>query len=472
MAALLSACAATAPTTIATRHVPTWAYDDATVQSVCNGGQGASPALVDRWLTYAESNCGPESLTHKALTDCSQGGVTYCTPVAYVEPNWSYRANARPILGACNPSVSPDEPESWWLHVPGTTTPSPENRVTTAAGGGGTLLDQTTQAVRAWFQAYARQCLGGYPALMIDDTGASLAALLFSSTGGQSATSEISGNAGLVAAHEQLAAALTRADGSGYLQIDNGLPANNSLAPPFPLLGHPAGVRGLIAEGAPLGGGLITPDAADPPAPDPAYYATLLDELAYVDTRGGDDFIVLLSDDPSGSTSARLSQQATEMLGYSGDHVVDWANLETGDAAAGDLSVWPEEGIVPTDPVRSMTAPAGSGCLAGDGAVCTGGGHVDLQVHGAPGVYVREFHDCYDQGSLFGPCAAIVNDTAAGHTVAPGWLTQTYRSEISLRGGDVQSGGTVAVDGVPFAAGSTVIGPWSAMLLAGARGSG
>jgi len=248
-----------------------------------------------------------------------------------------------------------------------------------AAGGGGTLLDQTTQAVRAWFQAYARQCLGGYPALMIDDTGASLAALLFSSTGGQSATSEISGNAGLVAAHEQLAAALTPRRRLGVSADRQRTAGQQQPGAAVPVARPSAGVRGLIRRGRTAGRG---PDHARRPPTLPPRTRLLRHAPRRARLRrhrGGDDFIVLLSYDPSGSTSARLIQQATEMLGYSGDHVVDWANLETGDAAAGDLSVWPEEGIVPTDPVRSMTAPAGSGCLAGDGAVCTGGGHVDLQ---------------------------------------------------------------------------------------------
>ena len=51
-----------------TRHVPTWAYDDG-----CVGGKGASAKLVRAWVTYAESNCGPEN--PKVLADCHAGGV-------------------------------------------------------------------------------------------------------------------------------------------------------------------------------------------------------------------------------------------------------------------------------------------------------------------------------------------------------------------------------------------------------------
>jgi hypothetical protein len=472
LAAVLSACGATSvPRTIRATHVPTWAYDDGNAVDPCNGGGGAPPSLVEHWLTYAESNCGSESLTTKALTDCIRDGVTHCTPVAYVEANWNYAANPARNQGSCNPVVSPDQPETWWLHIPGTVAPGPENRLSTTATGGGNLVNQTTAAVRSWFQSYVRHCLRDYPALMMDDTGTAPSALLLDSVGSYAASSEIFSGSALVAAHQQMAEAMTHSDGSAYLQIDNGLSANNNLAAPFALLSHPSSVRGLVAEGAPMANGLITPDAADPPASDPVYYATLLDELAHVDNLGGNDFVVLLSYDRSGTVSARLMQQATEMLGYSGGHVVDWADLETGDAAAHDLAVWPEEGVVPTDPVESMQAPGGRGCLGGDGAVCTSAGHHDLEVRGTPGVYVREFRACYDRGVLFGACAAIANDTGNQYAVPSGWLTQDYRWQIGLSGGDVQSGGTVNIHGQAFTAGSTTIGPWSAMLLSGARGA-
>jgi hypothetical protein len=459
------------PARIAARHVPTWAYDDGTPAGACNGGTGAAPSLVDRWVTYAESNCGPESLTTKAVHDCIHGGVRYCTPVAYLEANWNYEVNADPRLGVCDPVVPSSEPETWWLHTPGSSNPEPATRLQTAAGGGGYLLNQRTPAVRAWFARYVRNCLADYPALMLDDTGAGVASLLFSSAGAYASSREIDSSAALVAGHQEMAAALSQPGGRrrGPLQIDNGLSANDSLAPPFRLLNHPGSVRGLIAEGAPVDDGLITPDAADPPSSDPNFYATLLDELARVDNMGDADFVVLLSYDRTGSPTARLIQQATVMLGADGGHVVDWADLETGDSGAADLAVWPEEGIVPTDPIKSMSAPSGRGCLAGVGVVCPAGGHHDLQAPGAPGVYVREFDACYDRGALFGPCAAIVNDTATGRTVAEAWLTQDYDWQIGLRGGDVQSGGTVEPHGAPFRAGATVIAPWSAMLLAGPR---
>ena len=56
----------------------------------------------------------------------------------------------------------------------------------------------------------------------------------------------------------------------------------------------------------------------------------------------------------------------------------------------------------------TLTGGAGpTTILAGNGNVCSTGGHNDIQV--APGVYRREFGTCYDKGVRFGACAAIVS---------------------------------------------------------------
>ena len=410
-------------------HVPTWAYADH-----CNGGTGAPVALVRQWVSYAESNCGAIDLN--VLTDCGTGTAQYCTSVQYVDPNRIYGQGSVPI--------APNALESWWLHEPGYS--DSQHRLSVSGYGGGFFLNQANPAVDGWFQNFLRVGYNGYDALMVDDTSAALSEELYGS--GANSSQELNSNAQLISAHEQLASSLTHVDGSPFVQIDNGIDPNPYVQAPFALLDHPGTVNGVISEGAPISNGTLTP-----------YYSSLLDDMAYIDGTA-DDFIVLLSYDPSGSLQARRVQAATVLLGYAPGHTVSWSDLEQN---SNDLAVWPEQGIVPTDPVQTMAQPGGSGCLQGQGKICASGGHNDLQV--APGVYRREFAACYNQSALIGPCAAIVNTGGAAVTVKPSWLTGTYRHELTMSGGDVQSGGTVNVAGAPFAAGSTTVPSQDALIL-------
>lgn len=411
-------------------HVATWAYDDG-----CNGGTGATAALVQGWVSYAESNCGASA--SKALTDCHGTGRTECTAVAYLDTNKIY-GDSVPIAQSAQ--------EGWWLHVPGYGDQA--HRLRTSDFGGGYLLNQRNPAVRGWFRNYVQTKLNSYDALMMDDTNASLAAELFDT--GQTRSDEITTDAALRDAHEAMASAVTHANGSPLLQIDNGLNVNPYLPTPFGMLNKPSAVNGLIAEGEPMSNGTMT-----------GYYSTLLDDLAYVD-HTSNDFIVLLSYDASGALRARRVQAATTLLGYKTDHVVSWSDLEQN---SDNLAVWPEQGLVPTRPVQTMGAPTGSGCLAGTGRVCARGGHNDLQV--APGVYRREFAACFNHGSAIGKCAVIVNTTGGAVTIKRAWLTQRYSHQITFVGGDVQSGGTIDVAGAPLTAGATAVGAHDASLLAG-----
>lgn len=412
-------------------HIPTWAYDDG-----CSGGAGAPASLVRRWVTYAESNCGPNAT--KVLSDCHSSATTYCAAVQYLDASKIYRSASVPI--------ALDARENWWLHVRGHRDAA--HRVAVPEFGGGDQLDQANPAVGAWFRRYVRANHDSYDALMTDDTAASLKAQF-----GAVPTDEIRTDDALRAAHEQLARALTHTDGTPFLQIDNGITANPYLPSATLLLDRPAAVRGLIDEGEPENNGRM---------PNPRWgYPTLLDEMAEVD-HTADDFEVLLGYDLAGSLQSRRVQATTVLLGYAAGHTVSWSNLER---QSKNLAVWPEEGIVPGAAVQSMSQPGGAGCLAGSGAVCATGGHNDLEV--SPGVYRREFSTCYDEGVSFGPCAAIVNSTSSPVTVSAAWLEQSYGHEITMSGGDVQSGGRLDLTGSAFTAGSTTVAPEDALLLAG-----
>jgi hypothetical protein len=406
-------------------HVETWAYDDG-----CSGGNGASADLVRQWVTYAESSCGWEDT--KALSDCQSDGTTYCTSVEYLDANRIYSQGSVPVAQSAQ--------ESWWLHEPGHSDAA--HRISVSGYGGGNILNDANPAVDNWFQNFVQYHYNSYDALMMDDIGPTVSLQLYGS--GYSSSDEITTNSGMVSAHDDMASAVTHTNGSRFLQIDNGISPNPNVVPPLAELNHPGTVTGLVAEGAPEDDGTMPAASWE--------YTTLLDEMSYVD-HTANDFMVLLSYDQAGSVTARSVQAATALLGYSPGHTVSWSDLEQNNT---DLAIWPEEGIYPTHPVQTMNEPSGKGCLTGTGQVCTGGGHTDLQV--APGVFRREFKQCYNRGAAIGPCATIVNANGSAVTVKRDWLTLPLHHQITLQGGDVQSGGTVNVTGAAFTPGTTIPG--------------
>ena len=415
-------------------HVATWAFDDS-----CNGGAGASAALVRRWLSYAESDCGPDA--SKARTNCHAGAHNFCHVMQYLDTDWDYADGSVPLGGIAG--------DGWWLHEP---SPNQGTRIFSNVLGGGFLINQMDGAVRAFFRSYVRQHFNRDDGLMMDWQSPGLPMELYYSTCGCSSTTEIRSNAKLRAAHELMSAALTHDNGRPFMQADNSLPTNPYEPQGLDLLNHTTGVDGLVAEGEPEDNGSLD-----------QYYSTLLDQMAYIinRTRG---FVVPLSHGAAGASyqlQSRQVQEATILLAYRPGRVVDWADLEDGSR---DLAVWPEEGIYPTEPVESMRGPHGPGCLAGTGRICSRGGHNDLQVQ--RGVYRREFAACYLRRAPFGACTAIVNTTRHWVTVSSRWLTRRYHHQITFVGGDVQSGGSVDVRGASFRANATAVAPQSAMLLA------
>jgi roadblock/LC7 domain-containing protein len=415
-------------------HVDTWAYDDG-----CNGGAGARPRFVRTWVTFAENNCGPGAT--KAQTDCRANGTLYCYVMQYLDTNWDFTDDPIPVANAASGDM--------WLHAPST---QPFTDIYSSGAGGGRLMNQSSPAVRAFFQSYVRTYYNEDDGLLMDWQSPSLSQELSYATCGCSSTIELPTNQMLRAAHREMAAAMTHRDGAPFVQADNSLPLNPYLPQGINMLDPAMGVDGWVAEGAPEDDGKLD-----------RYYSTLLDQMAYITTRTT-GFVTLLSygDARAGSQQwARRVQEATVLLGFKPARVVDWADLERGSPG---LAVWPEEGIYPTDPAESMRAPGGPGCLAGVGVVCSQGGHNNLEV--APGVYRRVFRACYNRRMFFGACAAIVNTTGHPVVVRASWLSGVALAHrIALVGGDVQSEGTIQIKGSPFHAGRTAVGPHDAMLL-------
>jgi hypothetical protein len=420
------------PSTMA--HVETWAFDDP-----CNGGIHAGAALVRRWVTFAESNCGPQG--RKARKDCHAKGRTYCASMQYLDTDWDYPgASARPAFSAS---------ESWWLHEPA---PNQGTRIYSSAYGGGYLINQFNPAVQSFFRSYVRAHYNSDDGFLMDWQAPGLSQQLFYSTCACSSTSEVRSDAALRHGHDEMSAALTHKHGGPFLKAQNSLPPNPYLPQGLDMLNRSTGVVGFVAEGEPESDGSLDP-----------YFSTLLDQIAYIAHKRG-AFLVPLSHGAEGApyqAQSRQVQEATMLLGYTRRHLVDWESLEEGST---DLSVWPEEGIVPTHPLQTMRAPRGRGCLAGKGKVCSRGGHNNVQVAG--GVYRREFKACYLRKRPFGACAAVVNTTGHTVTIRARWLKIPLHHQITFVGGDVQSGGQLALGAAGFTPGSGQLGPHTAVLLA------
>jgi hypothetical protein len=414
------------------KHIATWTFDDN-----CTAGLGASKSLVRGWVTYADSGCGPKD--HKAIRDCHSHGVTYCSAFVYLDAILVYR-NHPPVDGAAS--------ESWWLHQPGHTDRGHRLVFRTAGVGGlGNMLNQSNPAVDSWFRNYVHRDDNAFDGLALDDTGASPADQFYGS--GFTRSQEIGTVRGILAEHKDLAASLTHTNGQPFVQVNNGLSVNPFLKPAFPELNNPGSVVGLIAEDDPIANGKLV-----------TYYSTLLDDMSYIDHTQS-NFLVLLSYDSSGAQVSRRIQEATVLLGFSPGHTVSWAAL---DRRSRKLQIWPEEGIYPTGPVQSMGSPGGRGCMTGNGHVCSRGGHRSLEV--APGVYRREFRQCYDRGVSFGSCAVIMNDTGHKVTVKARWLRLGYHHRVTMIGREVQTGGRINVHGAAFIAGKSAIGARDAILIA------
>ena len=362
-------------------HIETWAYDDGSGE-----GSKAPPQLVARYVTYAESG-GDD----KVLTDCHTVAPR-CKAIHYLNASRIY-------LDDDKVRIVPVAQETWWLHVPGYTdsahrlAPSLREHVAN-------LLNQSTPAVQAYYQRYARTTYDAYDGLMLDDSGASVAAIVAGS--GYKTSREITTDEQVIAMHQALAAKLTHRDGRPFSIAQNTVNPNPYLPHGVEMIGDPPNVIGLVSEGAPLSNGDVN-----------RWYAGLLDVMARVQKRPG--FIVLLSYGSGGVPKERYFHTATIWLGYEPGHLVDWEDL----ADTTDLAVWPEETIYPMQPLQSMTKS-----------------NADLSVSG--NVWRREFASCYLKGKYWGRCAALVNFTPSPVSIAPSWLTQPYTNTIQVVGGTMQ----------------------------------
>lgn len=300
--------------------------------------------------------------------------------------------------------------------------------------------------MQAWWRAYLRANANAWDMFFVDQEPMDLKdATSFHSGGGCApqptyctSTQELPDDAAVVAGHENFVNAMSYSDGSAMHFI---------YQQAFPQRTRTLDLTALVATSRFVGvtcEGCITNTAS---IVVPNNYALFLNEMAAV-TADNDQFLIIADGDAApGSATEILQRLATTgivWLAYSEGHTIVQPNLER---YTDNLAIWPEDLIYPSQPLQTMVSGAS-----------------DLQV--ASGVWRREFKTCYQKGSFFGRCAAIVNSNSSSVTVQASWLTQSYKHAITLSGGDVLSGGTARVGTTSFLPGVTTVQSGGAVLLA------
>lgn len=424
-------------------HIPTWAFDEYFGQGV-----NATTAQVAQYVSYAEGGQGD----NKATVDCDSGATKNCSSVFYFDPNFLYASTTCP--GAQAQAVLSVAAESWFVHDSGYSDLAHrvQGNYSQVCNGGYVsvpvyLMDDANPAVQSFFQSYIQSIGDGWDAYFMDDTSGRVLTQAYGPGGGFCqnnppnhycmATQEYPTDASVVAAHDAFANAMNHVSGSPMQFFFNGVGFSGSTVENLGILQGSNRFLGAICENCIVNNGTLRP----------TMYANVLTAMAQIDAIPGAAFVELnMSTAASGSVyehQQRVITTAVAWLGFSPGQTIVFPDLENNTS---NLAVWPEDQIYPTQPVESMVTSAS-----------------DIQV--APGVYVREFAECYNAGVAIGQCAAVLNSTTSAVTVEKSWLKQSYTHLLALTGGDALSGGTMSLTSDYFVANTTQVQASLATLL-------
>lgn len=404
---------------------------------------------MQKWLNYAEGF----GTTSKALTDChTSTSNAPCRAVFYFDSQYKYvhtdGTHADPWYAVAQ--------ESWYVHS--ALAPYTGQRlVMSYSGQNGAIANLNDPGDRAYEQSYVQK-FDMYDVAMADDQSSELKSLLYNSSNcGQTpycvTSQEFTTDAQVVAMRQSFLGSLKHVNGDAFSVVFNGVDTNPSDATPpaiawqtngAPLLTTP-NVIGGMCEGCPVSPGVAS-----------AYHwAPELDAFAAAAADG--KAVIMLNVMPSTDTqwiAKRTLIEGFELLGYGG--VINFCDCEYDNK---NLAVFPEETLVPTLPVQTMGAPVGCpNTKSGD--PCTSGGNTSILV--APGVWRREFAQCYIAQVPIGPCAAVVNSTATAVAIDPSWFTASFTHQVTIVGGDVLNGGSLSLS----TSAPVSVGPTSAVVLA------
>lgn len=424
-------------------HIATMAYDEYGAE-----GRSASSASVQQYLTYAEGGEGND----KAVVDCDQSATRSCYSVFYLDPNFVYASASCP--GTIAAQVSSLGSESWFVHEAGYTDSAHRAHGSYSQycqGREQTIpvywLNENNTAVQSYFSSYIHQYAAQWDTFFMDDTSGSVLTQGYGPGGGfcpdsDSAhycysTQEYANDAAVVAAHAAFVDSLNRTNGAPATFFFNGISFSHGQPQNLTLFQSSNRFTGITCEECIIDNNL----------PRPTMYAEVLTAMAQIDQIPGASFIELNTGTQSAGAAIQQRNRrivtAVAWLGYADGHTIDFANLEDDTT---NLAVWPEQMIYPSQPVQTMTSSAN-----------------DIMV--APGVYRREFAQCYDAGQPIGQCAAFLNANTTSVTIQSSWMTQSYKHILQLAGGDVLSGGSLGLTDAYYAPGRTTIPPDAAELL-------
>lgn len=308
--------------------------------------------------------------------------------------------------GTCSGAMGNTSPESAWLHGPDST------RLYDSSTGQDEL-DPASSYTQSAYRSYAESLISGSSvnALVEDNVDPLYDASLFEYRFNETPveiTSQSNPAAYWLSGVEALTAAAPEPviyNGEGEAQTPAMLTAKNVLGQMLENCVTSTSYRVNLTEGNPA-------------------QAWLPDLNALLQATQAGRYAVCLNYSVSGGNTVgdRLYALASWWLTYDPNYSVAFPNFTTPDTAGGAPSVlFAEYGIVPEQPLKTATSSVAS-----------------LQAAG--GAYYREFAACYQNGTLIGHCAAVVNPSQSA-TVSMPSLSQSYANSLTLDTHSLYNGG-------------------------------
>jgi len=160
----------------------------------------------------------------------------------------------------------------------------------------------------------------------------------------------------------------------------------------------------------------------DSPGPRHDEYWTF-DENTIIATLNTNKYHVCMARNPSGTDSRapRIYALASWWMTYNSTYSVIFPEFTN----TGNVYVFPEYSIVPTDPLQTATSNVST-------------------LKSSNGTYYRQFGACYQSGKSLGTCAAIVNPQSSGTLSLPSIASQ-YKHALVLDTNNSFSGGTATL---------------------------